>query len=89
MRGMKWYMRVLLAVAFALLFVGAGMTAVQAKGGDGGGITPQWWDCWPEFCLWTPCGDPPYGIEVLEICYAEGRGYWYRVECYDECPLRR
>jgi len=51
MRGMKWYMRVLLAVA--------------------------------------PCGDPPYGIEVLEICYAEGRGYWYRVECYDECPLRR
>ncbi len=57
--GMKWYMRVLLAVAFALLLVSAGMTAVQAKGGGEGGIVPA--GCWIEWrdtgwCCqcWTP-----------------------------------
>ncbi len=77
MRGMKWYMRVLLAVAFALLFVGAGMTAVQAKGGAGDGIAPQWWTCGVYICI-------PYGPCTWETrwecCYHDGSMTY---ECYD------
>ncbi len=82
--GMKWYMRVLLAVAFALLFVGAGMTAVQAKGGAGGGISPQWTTC-DTYCG-GPCGPNNWGEEKLVVCYSEGRGWYWWVECVDDCP---
>ena len=78
--GMKWYMRVLLAVAFALLFVGAGMTAVQAKGGDGGGITPQWWYC-EYVCVVQFCGGR--FTALYEHCYHDGsmQDFWEFVRC--------
>ena len=68
------------------MFLGLLPSGVQARGGGDGDILPQGWTCWPVQCLWETCGTPPFGMNVLEVCYAEGRGYWYRVTCYDECP---
>ncbi len=82
MRGMKWYMRLLLAVTFALLLVGGGLSIVQAKDNIDNIIVPQWTECWEGACE-TIIGCAPNHLARLKCCYSDGVGWrcWFVCGC--------